>query len=215
MTSPFIMLPDTSKIFWSAVKTMIYPSIYPAMLIVIMQMLGALTSWIGTIAGLTGGMALILSQLPLLFGLVTIIALPKIVKVMFGGGNIFMAQMNVAKGVAMLAAAAATGGIAAVGLGGAAAAGAAAKGAGAAASAGGPGGAPPVIAGGGAAPSGPKERALVNAARSVGRVFGVTDRKSAGKAALWGAIGGAPGLAVFAARSALKQRQQRKQANAQ
>jgi hypothetical protein len=221
MTSPFIMLPNTSKIFWSAVKTMIYPSIYPAMLIVIMQMLGALTSWIGTIAGLTGGMALILSQLPLLFGLVTIIALPKIVKVMFGGGNIFMAQMNVAKGVAMLAAAAATGGIAAVGLGGAAAAGAAAKGAGAAASAasgaaaGGPGGAPPVIAGGGAAPSGPKERALVNAARSVGRVFGVTDRKSAGKAALWGAIGGAPGLAVFAARNALKQRQQRKQANAQ
>jgi cell cycle sensor histidine kinase DivJ len=70
-------------------------------------------------------MALILSQLPLLFGLVTIIALPKIVKVMLGGGNIFMAQMNVAKGVAMLAAAAATGGIAAVGLGGAAAAGAA------------------------------------------------------------------------------------------
>ena len=68
MTSPFILLPSTSKIFWSAVKTMIYPSIYPAMLIVIMQMLGALTSWIGTIAGLTGGMALILSQLPLLLG---------------------------------------------------------------------------------------------------------------------------------------------------
>jgi type IV secretory pathway VirB6-like protein len=188
------------------------------MLIVIMQMLGALTSWIGTIAGLTGGMALILSQLPLLFGLVTIIALPKIVKVMLGGGNLFMAQMNVAKGVALLAAAAATGGIAAVGLGGAAAAGAAAKGAGAAASAAGGaggGGAPPVMGGGGAAPSGPKERALVGAARSVGRVLGVTDRKSAGKAALWGAIGGAPGLAVFAARSALKQRQQRKQANAQ
>ena len=220
MTSPFIMLPNTSKIFWSAVKTMIYPSIYPAMLIVIMQMLGALTSWIGTIAGLTGGMALILSQLPLLFGLVTIIALPKIVKVMLGGGNIFMAQMNVAKGVAMLAAAAATGGIAAVGLGGAAAAGAAAKGAGAAASAaggaagGGSGGAPPVIAGGGAVPSGPKERALVSTARSVGRVFGVTDRKSAGKAALWGAIGGAPGLAVFAARSALKDYRERKQAKA-
>jgi len=152
---------------------------------------------------------------------VTIIALPKIVKVMLGGGNLFMAQMNVAKGVALLAAAAATGGIAAVGLGGAAAAGAAAKGAGAAATAAGgsggggaAGGAPPVMGGGGAAPSGPKERALVGAARSVGRVFGVTDRKSAGKAALWGAIGGAPGLAVFAARSALKQRQQRKQANA-
>jgi hypothetical protein len=165
-------------------------------------------------------MALILSQLPLLFGLVTIIALPKIVKVMLGGGNIFMAQMNVAKGVAMLAAAAATGGIAAVGLGGAAAAGAAAKAAGAAASAaggaagGGPGGAPPVIAGGGAVPSGPKERALVNTARSVGRVFGVTDRKSAGKAALWGAIGGAPGLAVFAAKSALKDYRERKQAKA-
>lgn len=71
-----------------------------------------------------------------------------------------------------------------------------------------------MIAGGGPVPSGPKERALVGAARSVGRVFGVTDKKSAGKAAVWAAIGGAPGLAAFAAKSAVNNYRQRKQARA-
>ena len=71
-----------------------------------------------------------------------------------------------------------------------------------------------MIAGGGPVPSGPKERALVSAGRSVGKVFGVTDRKSAGKAALWAAIGGAPGLAAFAAKSAMNNYRQRKQARA-
>jgi hypothetical protein len=147
---------------------------------------------------------LILTTLPLLFGLVSVIALPKLVKVMLSGGNVLMAQLDVARGAAMLAAVAATGGVALAGLGGAAAAGgAAAKGAGAAGSAaGGAGkvgagaGAPPITAsGGGDAPSAPIGRALVGGIKSVGKALGITDGKSAVKATLSSAIAGAPGLA--------------------
>jgi hypothetical protein len=205
LTSPFIMLPNTSKIFWGAVKTMVYPSLYPAMLIVIMQLTSALASWIGTIAAQTGGLGLILTSLPLLFGLVSVIALPKLVKVMLSGGNVIMAQLDVARRAAMLAAVAATGGVALAGLGGAAAAGgAAAKGAAAAGSAAGgaskvgAGGAPP---GGGDTPSAPIGRALVGGIKSVGKALGITDGKSAVKATLSSAIAGAPGLAWHAVRN--------------
>ncbi|MBE0541708.1 MAG: hypothetical protein IH623_10020 [Verrucomicrobia bacterium] len=210
LTSPFIMLPNTSKIFWGAVKTMVYPSLYPAMLIVIIQLTSALASWIGTIAAQTGGLGLILTSLPLLFGLVSVIALPKLVKVMLSGGNVLMAQFDVARRVAMLAAVAATGGVALAGLGGAAAAGgAAAKGAGAAGSAAGgaskvgaAAGAPPVGASGGVdAPSAPIGRALAGGIKSVGKALGITDGKSAVKATLSSAIAGAPGLAWHAVRS--------------
>ena len=209
LTSPFIMLPNTSKIFWGAVKTMVYPSLYPAMLIVIIQLTSALASWIGTIAAQTGGLGLILTSLPLLFGLVSVIALPKLVKVMLSGGNVLMAQLDVARRVAMIAAVAATGGVALAGLGGAAAAGgAAAKGAAAGSAPGGASkvgaaaGAPPVTAsGGGDAPSAPIGRALAGGIKSVGKALGITDGKSAVKATLSSAIAGAPGLAWHAVRS--------------
>lgn len=213
LTSPFIMLPNTAKIFWSAVKTMVYPALYPAMLIIIMQLTSALASWIGTIAAQTGGLGLILASLPLLLGLASVIALPKLVKVLLSGGNIFMAQLDVARQVAMLAAVAATGGAAAAGLSGAAAAGGAAKGAGAAGSAASAGGktgtasAPPSVSpSGDAAPSTPIGRALVGGVKSVGKAMGITDRNSAIKATLSSAVGGVPGLAWHALRSHRKRK---------
>jgi hypothetical protein len=207
LTSPFIMLPNTSKIFWGAVKTMVYPSLYPALLIVIMQLTSALASWIGTIAAQTGGMGLILTTLPLLFGLVSVIALPKLVKVMLNGGNVLMAQLDGARQVAMLAAAAVTGGAALAGLGATAATSSiAAKGATTSAAS---NAAKTASAGGGASgssppnegPSSPIGRALSGGVRSVGKTLGITNRRSAMKATLASAVGGLPGLAWHAMRS--------------
>ena len=139
LTAPFIMLPSTSKVFWTALKTMWYPSIYPATLIIIMQLTAAMSSWIGTIGANISGMAIMFDAIPLLLGIVSIFMLPKIVKVMLTGGNVFLAQMAGMKTAAMVAIAAATGGAGLAMLGGKIAAGAAAKG-GAAAAAGGGGG---------------------------------------------------------------------------
>src|ERR1017187_6302778 len=109
LTAPFIMLPSTSKVFWTALKTMWYPAIYPAALIIIMQLTAAMSSWIGTIGANISGMAIMFDAIPLCLGIVSIFMLPKIVKVMLTGGNVFLAQMSGVKTVAMLALAAATG----------------------------------------------------------------------------------------------------------
>ena len=87
LTSPLLVLDGSSKIFWNAVKTMVYPSIYPAALIVLMQLTAAMSSWIGTIAANVTGFAMIFSVIPLFMGIVLIFMLPKIVKVMLTGGN--------------------------------------------------------------------------------------------------------------------------------
>ena len=166
LTAPFIMLPSTSKVFWTALKTMWYPAIYPAALIIIMQLTAAMSSWIGTIGANISGMAIMFDAIPLLLGIVSIFMLPKIVKVMLTGGNVFLAQMSGVKTVAMLAIAAATGG----------AAGAAAKGGAAAAAGGGGGGVPPAGGGGGSAggvgsgagPTTPSGRAMAGTGQAVG-----------------------------------------------
>jgi hypothetical protein len=105
-----------------------YPSIYPATLIIIMQLTAAMSSWIGTIGANISGMAIMFDAIPLLLGIVSIFMLPKIVKVMLTGGNVFLAQMAGIKTAAMVAIAAATGGAGLAMLGGKMAAGAAAKG---------------------------------------------------------------------------------------
>ena len=170
LTAPFIMLPSTSKVFWTALKTMWYPSIYPATLIIIMQLTAAMSSWIGTIGANISGMAIMFDAIPLLLGIVSIFMLPKIVKVMLTGGNVFLAQMAGIKTAAMVAIAAATGGAGLAMLGGKMAAGAAAKG-GAAAAAGGGGGGGGV--GSGAGPSTPTQKAMAGNGQSVGSGGGV------------------------------------------
>jgi uncharacterized membrane protein YgcG len=188
LTAPLIVLDSSSKIFWNAVKVMVYPSIYPAALIILMQLLGAMSSWIGTIAAQTplGGLAIVFSGVPLVMGVVLVFMLPKIVKVALTGGNVVMGMMSGVKTAVMVAAAAATGGAALAAMGGKAAAGAAAKaGAGAAAGGGGGGGGGTGGGGGGTGgggsigagggPSGPVGRAMAgvgNAVNSVGHAFG-------------------------------------------
>ena len=182
LTAPFIMLPSTSKVFWTALKTMWYPAIYPAALIIIMQLTAAMSSWIGTIGANISGMAIMFDAIPLCLGIVSIFMLPKIVKVMLTGGNVFLAQMSGVKTVAMLALAAATGGAGLAMLGGKMAAGAAAKGGAAAAAGGGGGGAAgggaPAGGGGvgsGAGPTTPSGKAMAGNGQSVGsggNVFG-------------------------------------------
>ena len=148
LTSPLLVLDGSSKIFWNAVKTMVYPSIYPAALIVLMQLTAAMSSWIGTIAANVTGFAMIFSVIPLFMGIVLVFMLPKIVKVMLTGGNAVLAQLGGVKTAVMVGVAAATGGAALAALGTKAAAGAAA--AGSAAGGGGAGGG----VGGGAAGAG-------------------------------------------------------------
>jgi hypothetical protein len=179
LTAPFIMLPSTSKVFWTALKTMWYPAIYPAALIIIMQLTAAMSSWIGTIGANISGMAIMFDAIPLCLGIVSIFMLPKIVKVMLTGGNVFLAQMSGVKTVAMLALAAATGGAGLAMLGGKMAAGAAAKGGAAAAAGGGAaGGGAPAGGGGvgsGAGPTTPSGKAMAGNGQSVGsggNVFG-------------------------------------------
>ncbi len=179
LTAPFIMLPGTSKVFWTALKTMWYPAIYPAALIIIMQLTAAMSSWIGTIGANISGMAIMFDAIPLCLGIVSIFMLPKIVKVMLTGGNVFLAQMSGVKTVAMLALAAATGGAGLAMLGGKMAAGAAAKGGAAAAAGGGAaGGGAPAGGGGvgsGAGPTTPSGKAMAGNGQSVGsggNVFG-------------------------------------------
>ncbi len=179
LTAPFIMLPSTSKVFWTALKTMWYPAIYPAALIIIMQLTAAMSSWIGTIGANISGMAIMFDAIPLCLGIVSIFMLPKIVKVMLTGGNVFLAQMSGLKTVAMLALAAATGGAGLAMLGGKMAAGAAAKGGAAAAAGGGAaGGGAPAGGGGagsGAGPTTPSGKAMAGNGQSVGsggNVFG-------------------------------------------
>lgn len=190
LTSPFVMMTNTSKIFWAAVKTMVYPAIYPAMLIIIMQMTSALASWIGTISGLTLGAGLILNVIPLLFGLVSIIFLPKLVKVMLSGGNVLLAQLGEAKTVALLGAAAATGGAMLAGVAGAAGT-AGTAGAAAGAGAGGAAGSA------GSAAGGPVMRVLTGMGRTVGNIMRApvpATGTSVGRAAFSTVVGGVPGL---------------------
>lgn len=215
LTSPFVMIENTGKMFWSAVKTMIYPAIYPAMLILIFQITAALASWMGTVSGLTMGIGMVLNMVPLLFGLVALIMLPKLVKVMLTGGNVLIAQLSGTVQAAGLAVAAAVGGA------GLAAAGAAAKGAGAAAATAssgsgvtGDGGGGGSGGGGVSSTSGPIGRAVQGvgrAVRGVGKSFGQIMKTpvpgtnlSVGKAGFSSLVGGIPLLIARAIRSAHK-----------
>lgn len=173
LTAPFIMLPSTSKVFWTALKTMWYPSIYPAALIIIMQLTAAMSSWIGTIGANISGLAIIFDAIPLLLGIVSIFMLPKIVKAMLTGGNAFLAQLSGVKTAAMLAVAAATGGAGMALLGGKMAAGAATAAAGGKAAGGGAAGGAAAGGGGGGGGAGgtattPTSKAMAGSGQAVG-----------------------------------------------
>lgn len=199
ITAPFLVLPNTSKLFWTSMKSMVYPAIYPAALIIIMQMTAALSSWIGTIGATISGVALIFNVLPLLFGIVTIFMLPMIVKSMLTGGNVFLAQLSGVKTAVMLAAAAATGGAVAASLsqqaqaakagsgGGAGAATAGASAGGTSPPSSGPGGGSPAPI-----PSTPVAKAVAGAGKPVGSTGSVFSR---GASAVTGAVGAAKSMA--------------------